>query len=164
MNLSMGMETMSKRLSKLLFEARELITMLTDQVEIKSGRPSAYTRRVRDEIDTYRAEQGWSPHGFGGEQDERPIRASELEGLSESDRKRVIWSILIDECGASERQWDEFYLHWPQCREFRFQGNLGFGGKVYNQLGRVWVDNYPEHSTAETVIAISRANARLSGG
>jgi hypothetical protein len=151
------------RLSKLLFEARELIDMLQDQIEVRSGRPSTFTRRVRDDIDLYRAEQGWSPHGFGGEEEAAP-RSSELEGLSESDRKRVIWSILIDECGATENQWNEFYLHWPQCQEFRFQGDLGFGGKVLNFNDRVWVNCYPEDLTVERRTAINRANARLSGG
>jgi len=88
---------------------------------------------------------------------------SELAGLSESDRKRAIWRILVEECGALEKQWDQFYYHWPQCREFRFQGDLGFGGKVYNMGDRVWVDNYREHSTDETRAAIERANARLAG-
>lgn len=57
------------QLSKLLFEARELIDMFGDVVESRSGRPDAQSRRVRDEIDAFRAERGWSPHGFGGEGD-----------------------------------------------------------------------------------------------
>jgi hypothetical protein len=57
----------AQRLSRLLFEARELIDMMGDIVEARSGRPDTWSRRVRDEIDTYRAEQGWSPHGFGDE-------------------------------------------------------------------------------------------------
>lgn len=55
------------RLSKLLFEARELVDMLSSITEARSGRPDTWSRRVRDELDAYRAEQGWSPHGFGGE-------------------------------------------------------------------------------------------------
>lgn len=57
------------RLSRLLFDARELVEMYGDVVEARTGRPDQYSRRVRDEIDTYRAEHGWSPDGFGGEQE-----------------------------------------------------------------------------------------------
>ena len=55
------------RLSRMLFEARELIDMLTDIVENRSGQRDEWSRRVRNEIDDYRHERGWSPHGFGGE-------------------------------------------------------------------------------------------------
>jgi hypothetical protein len=51
----------------MLFEARELIDMFGDLVESRMGKPDEWARRVRDEIDAYRAERGWSPHGFGGE-------------------------------------------------------------------------------------------------
>lgn len=57
------------RLSRLLFEARELIDMFGDVVEGRTGKDDTWSRRVRDEIDAYRAERGWSPHGFGGESD-----------------------------------------------------------------------------------------------
>jgi hypothetical protein len=61
--------TDAARLSRLLFEAREQIDMWGDVVEARSGQHSArrYPDQVRDEIDAYRAEQGWSPNGFGGE-------------------------------------------------------------------------------------------------
>jgi hypothetical protein len=58
------------QLSKLLFEARELVDMLGDMVAARTGGADDWSRRVRDEIDAYRAERGWSPHGFGGEQRE----------------------------------------------------------------------------------------------
>jgi hypothetical protein len=54
-------------LSRLLFEARELIDMYGDVVEAKAGVPDEWSRQVRDQLDAYRAERGWSPHGFGGE-------------------------------------------------------------------------------------------------
>lgn len=56
------------RLSKLLFEARELIDMLGVIVESKAGIPDRWSARVRDEIDAYLAERGWGSHGFGGEE------------------------------------------------------------------------------------------------
>jgi hypothetical protein len=56
-------------LSRLLFEARDIIDMFGDMVERQSGQSDPWSRRVRDEIDTYRAEQGWSPDGFDIEKD-----------------------------------------------------------------------------------------------
>lgn len=56
------------RLSRMLFEARELIDMFADIVEQGGRRPDTWSRRVRAEIDAYRAERGWSPDGFGGEE------------------------------------------------------------------------------------------------
>lgn len=50
------------RLSRLLFESRELVDMLHDRTP-----GDTWASRVRDEIDTYRAQRGWSPNGFGGE-------------------------------------------------------------------------------------------------
>jgi hypothetical protein len=56
-----------KQLSRLMFEARELISMFNDIVENQAGKADAWTRRVRDEIDEFRREHGWSANGFGGE-------------------------------------------------------------------------------------------------
>jgi hypothetical protein len=55
------------RLSRLLFAAREQIDMWGDVVQTIHGRRDRHTDRVRDDIDAYRAERGWSPNGFGGE-------------------------------------------------------------------------------------------------
>jgi hypothetical protein len=55
-------------LSKLLFEAREQIDMWGDVVAIRTGVQDNYTRGLRDRIDAYRADKGWSAGGFGGEQ------------------------------------------------------------------------------------------------
>jgi len=58
---------MAVQLSKLLFEARELIDMLGDIVEGRTGQTDTWSHRVRDEIDEFRQSQGWAPDGFGGE-------------------------------------------------------------------------------------------------
>lgn len=57
----------NSRLSRLLFEAREIASMFADVVEVRTGRTDDWSRRVVADIDAYRAEQGWSPDGFGGE-------------------------------------------------------------------------------------------------
>lgn len=55
------------RLSKLLWEARELIDMFADTIEAQIWQRADQPRRAVAEIDAYRAERGWSPNGFGGE-------------------------------------------------------------------------------------------------
>ncbi len=60
-------DTDAKLLSRLLFESRERVEMARDMVEGRSGQRDEWARRLVDEIDAYRAERGWSPHGFGGE-------------------------------------------------------------------------------------------------
>lgn len=62
-----GAPTEAARLSRILFDAREQIEMWSDVVERRSGQESTHTRQLVAEIDDYRAERGWSPHGFGGE-------------------------------------------------------------------------------------------------
>lgn len=58
------------RLSKLLFEAREIVDMYRTVVWSQTGKADPWASRVRDEIDAYRAERGWSRHGFGNEEEE----------------------------------------------------------------------------------------------
>ena len=59
--------TENARLSRLLFESREHLSMWSDVVEGWAGRKDTSLLRLIGEIDTYRAERGWSPNGFGGE-------------------------------------------------------------------------------------------------
>lgn len=58
----------NSRLSRLLFAAREEIDMWADIIEAKTGEKADPQRRIVREIDEYRAERGWSPNGYGGEQ------------------------------------------------------------------------------------------------
>jgi hypothetical protein len=57
------------RLSKLLWDAREYLDMFGDiaMARYPNGGPTISIHKVRDEIDAYRSERGWSPNGFGGE-------------------------------------------------------------------------------------------------
>lgn len=57
----------AKKLSKLLFECRELISMHGGMVMAQTGMVSRWETRVVKEVDDYRSEKGWSPDGFGGE-------------------------------------------------------------------------------------------------
>lgn len=83
-----------------------------------------------------------------------------------TDEQRRVWRILHEECGAREEIPDDFIYHWP-CDEYRFQGALGFGGKVWQARGRyqpLRVTCYEENATPERKAAIERANARLAAG
>jgi hypothetical protein len=59
----------AERLSRTLFEARELLDMYADVVFQMTDRHDPWINSTRDGIDAYRRERGWSPNGFGGEVD-----------------------------------------------------------------------------------------------
>lgn len=82
--------------------------------------------------------------------------------VTSEDEKRAVWDVLVEICGASERMWPQFEYHFPGCREFRFQGDLGFGGKVWADRHRVYVTCYPEHETPAISAKIQQANAALA--
>lgn len=58
----------ARQLSKLLFEAREQLSMWADVVAWRAERRDTYTDGLVVRIDELRAEHGWSPHGFGHEE------------------------------------------------------------------------------------------------
>lgn len=76
----------------------------------------------------------------------------------------VIYDVLVEEVGAREDD-RETFVHMQTrdegCREYRFMGSLGFGGKFWDS-GDWWVGCYRENETPERLAAIERANARLS--
>ncbi len=79
---------------------------------------------------------------------------------------RDVWSVLVAKCGASRHRdcVDQFVVLAAEKSthrlEYRFSGNLGFGGKVYlDEPPRV--SCYPEDETAERLEMIKEANNRL---
>jgi hypothetical protein len=78
----------------------------------------------------------------------------------EDSVKKQIYDILVSHCGASERWRNNFYAMFP-CDEYRFQGDLGFGGKIRYREGRLWVDYYPEDETDAKETICSTANYAL---
>lgn len=76
----------------------------------------------------------------------------------------AIYDVLVEECGAwdSPDHREAFAVLFPGCVEYRFQGSLGFGGKVWANRGSVYVNCYLEDLTPERAEAIRRANARLA--
>lgn len=57
----------NKELSRMLFEAREIASMYFDVVKIETGKEDDWLKRHIRQIDEYRASKGWSPDGFGNE-------------------------------------------------------------------------------------------------
>ena len=83
---------------------------------------------------------------------------------------REIWdSVLVPVCGAfrvEDADLAAFVSHIRGSKvfqtEWRFQGLLGFGGKVRSDESKLfWVDCYPEDATEERKAIVERANAAL---
>lgn len=75
----------------------------------------------------------------------------------------AVYKILAEEAGAydDDDSLRSFEYHWPECGEYRFQGNLGFGGKVWANRGSVYVTCYPEDSNRDRETIIRACNTRL---
>ena len=79
----------------------------------------------------------------------------------------AIYTVLVEEAGAPESQRDMF-LHCETedsgCREYRFGGKLGFGGKFWVNSRNIYVNCYREDEEwyPEMTEVISRTNARLA--
>lgn len=78
----------------------------------------------------------------------------------------AIYDVLVEECGAHDDaghvERAMFAHHFPECIEYRFQGDLGRGGKVWANNGDLYVTCYPEDETSERLTMIEQANARLA--
>lgn len=65
--IRIGATTETARLSKMLWDVRELLSMYGEHLEYSTGKKDQWIDRTLKEVDEYRAEKGWSPDGFGGE-------------------------------------------------------------------------------------------------
>lgn len=81
--------------------------------------------------------------------------------MSEYPTPEAVWQILVEEAGAWADDLPQFVHHWPDCGEYRFQGMLGFGGKVWANRGEVYVTCYPEDSNRDREAIIRVCNERL---
>jgi hypothetical protein len=80
------------------------------------------------------------------------------------EQANAVFDVLVERAGAREDMRDEFVFHLTRgCEEFRFQGALGFGGKLYVEPRRWRVSCYREDETPERVEAIWVTNAALDG-
>ena len=87
------------------------------------------------------------------------------------DMANAIWDILVFECGASEsspvsgrESFVAFLKGRPlgQLTEYRFQGAIGFGAKLYFEHNCFRVGCYSEERTPYVDLMIAEANARLN--
>lgn len=78
----------------------------------------------------------------------------------------AVWAVLIAVCDAnqSDEARDDFLFHAQERGhplEYRFQGSLGFGGKIYLE-NPPCVSCYSEDETSEGNRKIKNANAVLA--
>ena len=76
-----------------------------------------------------------------------------------------LFTLLVEHAGAFES--DRMSFRYAQadrenpCREFRFCGALGFGGKFWNSNGRLYVNCYNEDETPKRKRIIKKVNELL---
>ena len=83
---------------------------------------------------------------------------------ADRNKRLKVWAILHEYCGAREEMPEDFARLWPDCREYRFMGALGFGGKIWADDDGWRVSCYPEHLTdarGEMMVKANRALAAL---
>ena len=78
----------------------------------------------------------------------------------------AVYDVLVSVCGASTEPDDRLDFISLQarevCPEWRFQGDLGYGGKFWRSAGRWYVDCYPEDSSPDSRKIIDEANWQLA--
>ena len=74
-----------------------------------------------------------------------------------------VWDILVEHAGAYEPLRENFLASVDTAtREWRFQGQLGFGGKVWFEDGRATrVSCYPEDLTPQLSRTIQKISKEL---
>lgn len=87
-----------------------------------------------------------------------------METLTES-AANAVWDLLVAEGGASPtedaRQQFVYHQTTAPCREYRFGGLFGFGGKFYKEWKAWRVDCYREDETEERKKARESINTKL---
>lgn len=88
---------------------------------------------------------------------------SNFDSLTREEYVRAVWDILVAECSADPDDFDSFSLHWPECHEYRFMGNQGFGGKIWSPSGNspAYVTCYSENDNDVRKWARAYANGFL---
>lgn len=102
------------RLSKMTWDAREQIEMWADSIDRRtSPNKATAVRRLVEQIDEYRKERGWSPDGFGGEEDAqfRYFLENQLDG-NPPDVWNIEWTHrwdTIEEAREEKKRAEEQY-------------------------------------------------------
>src|SRR5687767_9908335 len=72
-----------------------------------------------------------------------------------------VYDIIIEECGATPTDKFHFLGNKHDFIEWRFQGKLGFGGKLWNNNYKIYVSCYPEDLNNERQNIIDTTNKKL---
>jgi len=92
------------------------------------------------------------------------------ENVLSEEQAEAVWSVLVEECGATSDHGFVYHQTHEYVSEWRFMGTLGFGGKFWRSRstrpdgswGEWWhVNCYQEDETPERLATIKRANDRL---
>ena len=82
-----------------------------------------------------------------------------------AEQANAVYDVLVQHAGARSEDREIFVIletgSW--CREYRFQGKLGFGGKFYVDPDTWRVGCYREDLTADRQQILDVTNAALSG-
>lgn len=99
-----------------------------------------------------------------GENEMVAMSQSAAEHTQRANAARRIYRVLVNVCGAPESQIDEFTTYFTESHlsyEWRFGGELGSGGKFYENGGRWYVGCYPEDASLARSEMIDIANVQL---
>lgn len=78
------------------------------------------------------------------------------------EQAEAVYRVLIHMADANPLHFGNFvHTQMEGCREWRFIGCLGFGGKFYNSCGKWYVDMYGEDETDERLKVKLKVNRRL---
>lgn len=82
--------------------------------------------------------------------------------LTEEQAGRI-YDVLVNICQAPESMREHFLWHQTHdmIPEWRFSGNLGFGGKFWRNMNQWYVNAYCEDETTERKRTIKKADAAL---
>ena len=86
-----------------------------------------------------------------------------IDNAKELIKLHFVYNILVSTCEASPLGRFDFLQHFPKCQEYRFQGALGFGGKIYAKSdGSMYVSCYAEDVTPTITKMMTSANKKLT--
>lgn len=73
----------------------------------------------------------------------------------------AVWDVLVEFCKADEDMRSHFLHNADTFVEFRFQGIFAFGGKLWHNNDRIYVNFYPEDETELRTNTMIKVNADI---
>ncbi len=80
------------------------------------------------------------------------------------EQAEAVYKILVSRCAANASKEQEFVdcVTDPNNQEYRFGGELGFGGKFFHSNSRWWVSCYKENGTVRIIKMMNETNRELT--